>query len=168
MRSSATALILVAATLSGCGYSMGYHTVGDVRTVALDVVDNISFRQRVERDLTRAIQRSLSEYTGYRHTDHRRADAILKVELVALRNSTLVTNGATALSGDTAPVREGSLDAIARIRLIERHSGKVLVDTRSRDIAEYRVLIGETESSARRELVSDLGRLIVLALERDF
>ena len=62
----------------------------------------------------------------------------------------------------------GALDAIARIQLIERRTGEVLVDTQERDIAEYRTLIAEDETSARAELVSDLGRTIVLALEGGF
>ena len=158
---AAAGLALLAATAS-CGYSVGFQTVAPgIETVAVRVAGNDTFRQRLEQDLTRAIARQLSEYSGYRHARATQADAILEVTIVAIRNSTLVY-------GVQEPVREGALDAIAKIRLIERRSGEVLVDTRRRDIAEYRVLIGEDESSARRELVSDLGRTIVLALEGDF
>lgn len=151
--------VLALAAAPGCGYTVGYHPVAKgILTVAVEVVDNFSFRQRFERDLTRSIARQISEYSGYRHAPRSRADAILSVEIVAVRNSTLVF-------GVTKPTVEGSLDAIARIRLIERRTGEVLVDTRRRDIAEYRILIGEDATSARAELVADLGRTIVLALE---
>lgn len=159
---------MLAVLLGSCGYTMGYPTPAGVRRIALQVVDNLSFRQRLERDLTRAVQVSLGDHSGLRITDQAHADAVLRIDIVAVRNSTLVLTGPTAPSGEAAPVREGSLDAIARIRLVSRRSGEVLVDTRSREIAEYRVPIGESESSARRELVSELARLIVLALERDF
>jgi hypothetical protein len=154
------------ATLPGCGYAMGFQSVAPgIRTIAVEVVDNLSFRQRLERDLTRSIARQLSEYSPYRHASRSTADAILRVEIAAVRNSALVI-------GTTRPIQEGAIqegafDAIARIRLIERRTGEILVDTRRRDVAEYRTLIDETESSARRELVSDLGRAIVLALEGD-
>jgi hypothetical protein len=149
------------ATLPGCGYAMGFQSVAPgIRTIAVEVVDNLSFRQRLERDLTRSIARQLSEYSPYRHASRSTADAILRVEIAAVRNSALVI-------GTTRPIQEGAFDAIARIRLIERRTGEILVDTRRRDVAEYRTLIDETESSARRELVSDLGRAIVLALEGD-
>lgn len=148
--------------LAGCGYAVGWAPVRpDVRTIAVEVVDNASFRQRFERDLTASIARQLSEYSGYRHASRSNADAVLEVRIVDVRNSPVVY-------GIERPVYEGSLDAVATIRLIERRSGAVLVDTRHRDIAEYRTLIGEGEASARAELVSDLGRRIVLALERDF
>jgi Lipopolysaccharide-assembly len=149
------------AVLPGCGYVWGFHPVASrIRTVAVEVVDNLSFRQRLERDLTRSIARQLSEYSPYRHATKTTADAILRVEIVAVRNGTLVI-------GRTKPVEEGSLDTIARIRLVERRTGAILVDTRRRDVAEYRTLISETETSARHEMVSDLGRAIVLALEGD-
>jgi hypothetical protein len=155
---SAIALAMIGA---GCGYTTGFAPQADVRTVAVQIVGNQTFRQRLERDLTRAIARQLSEYSAYRHSDATNADAVLEVEFVAIRNTTLVI-------GSPEPVREGSLDAVARIRLVARRSGRVLVETRLRDIAEYRSLIGEDETTARRELVSDLGRRIVLALEGGF
>ena len=149
------------ATLPGCGYAMGFQSVAPgIRSIAVEIVDNLSFRQRLERDLTRSIARQLSEYSPYRHASRSTADAILRVEIDAVRNSALVI-------GTTRPIQEGAFDVIARIRLIERRTGEILVDTRQRDVAEYRTLIDETESSARRELVSDLGRAIVRALEGD-
>lgn len=160
MRSSASYLVALVCGLLpvGCGYSLGFAPPAGVRTVAVQVVGNSSFRQRLERDLTRSVARQISEYSGLRLAPSREADAVLEVEIVAVRNTTLVT-------GITRPVEEGSVDAVARIRLVERRTGETLVDRHLRDIAEYRVLIGEGESTARSELVTDLGRAIVLALE---
>jgi hypothetical protein len=153
-------LAAICAVLPNCGYVMGFHpVVPGIRTIAVEVVGNKSFRQRFERDLTLSIARQLSEYSPYRYAPHSRADAILRVEIVAIRNTTLV------IGGGARPIQEGALDAIARIQLLERRSGEILVDTRERDVAEYRTLIDQNETTARRELVSDLGRTIVLALE---
>jgi hypothetical protein len=153
-----TGCLLSLLGLGGCGYSVGFSAPADIRTVAVAVVGNSSFRQRLERDLTRSIARQISEYSGLRLAPRSEADALLEVEIVAVRNTTLVT-------GVGRPVDEGSVDAVARIRLVERRTGETLVDRHLRDIAEYRVLIGQDESSARTELVADLGRAIVLALE---
>ncbi len=145
---------------SSCGYSLGYQArEAGIRTVALKVVGNKTFRQRVERDLTRAIAEKLTEYSRYRHAPLAQADAVLEVSIVGIRNTTLVLG---------APVREGSIDAVAQIQLKERRTDRVIVEKLLRDIAEYRTLIGEDSSTARAELVSDLGRRIVLALEADF
>ena len=147
--------------LYGCGYTVGFNTPPGVQTIAVDVVANASYRQRLERDLTRAIDEEIQEYSNLRRAPRSRADAILEVEILAVRNTTLMI-------GVTTPVGEGSIDTIAHIRLIERRTGAVLVDRQLRDIAEYRTLIGEDESSARSEMVSDLGRAIVLALDGSF
>lgn len=152
-------ILLLAFCLGACGYQIGFgRAAPGIRSVAVRVVDNHSFRQRFERDLTRQLVKQIREYSGYRPASLADADAILEVRIVAIRNSTQVY-------GVTRPVREGSLDAVAQISLRDRHSGEKVVDDRRRDIAEYRVLIGETEASARAELVRDLARSIVLALE---
>ena len=136
-RGLATAwLVTVYAAVSGCGYSVGFQPAAPgIRTVAVEVVGNQSFRQRLERDLTRSIARQLSEYSPYRHAPRSQADAILRVEIVAVRNSSLVI-------GSVRPVTEGALDAVARISLIERRTDVVLVKTLERNVAEYRNHVG--------------------------
>ena len=119
------------------------------------------FRQRIERPLTRRLYQDLNVYTGYRRAPRATADAILTVKLVGIRNQTLV-------QGQTAPVQEGAIDSLADVQLVERRSGRVLVERRIRDIAEFRVLLGEDLQSAGDELVSDLARKIMLALEGGF
>lgn len=153
-------ITLTMVTMGGCGYILGYQgRAPGIRTVHVGVVGNDTFRQRMERELTRSITVKLAKYSGYRHAPKDRADAILKVTIVGIRNSTLILG---------LPIREGSLDAVAKIQLIERRTGRILVEKRLRDIAEYRTMIGEDNTSARAELVSDLGRRIVLALEAGF
>lgn len=156
-----TSVLTLTLLLAGsCGYNMGYQArLPGIRTVHVGVVGNDTFRQRLERDLTRAIAEKLTEYSGYRHASRDRADAILKVTIVGIRNSTVVLG---------VPIREGSIDGVAEIQLIERRTGRILVEKRLRDIAEYRTMIGEDGTTAQAELVSDLGRRIVLALESDF
>ena len=147
--------------LTSCGYTMGFSGKPGIRTVAIEVVRNETFRQRIERPLTRELYRDLNIYTDYRRAPRATADAILTVTLMDIRNRTLVPGQAT-------PVEEGSIAVAANVRLWDRRSGDVVVEREIRDIAEYRVPLGEDQETAAAELVSDLAKKIMLALEGDF
>ena len=66
------------------------------------------------------------------------------------------------------PVREGSLEFTVHVRILDRRSGRTIVDRHLIDRAEYRTPIGQNLDTATIELVSDLARKIVLALEAPF
>lgn len=151
-----------ALVLLGCGYTFGsgLDRIG-VRTIALRVVGNETFRQRLEVDLTRALSRELPVSTDLRLADERRADAVLQVVLTDARERTLVAGGRAD------PVREGTFEAAIGMRLIRR-DGTPLLERRLLDRTEFRSPIGEDLSSARAELVDDLARKIALSLESDF
>ncbi len=156
-------LALILALWAGCGYSLGYQQSRHpgIRSIAIQVVTNQSYRQRLEIPLTRQLHEALNTYSQYRHAPTSRADAVLTVEILEVGNSLLV-------AGATAPVNEGALDLVARVQLVEKRTGNVLVNTTRRDLAEYRTLLLEDQSSAQDELAADLARKIVLALESDF
>ncbi|MGA0868474.1 MAG: LPS assembly lipoprotein LptE [Planctomycetota bacterium] len=157
------ALVTLAMALSGCGYSLGYDDFGPPgRTVAVQVVDNRSFRQRVELDLTRQILEELTIHGDLRPADRRRADTVLEVTLADVTGRTLVG------AGQGFPVREGALEFVCEVRLLDGATGHVLRETEIRDRAEFRAPVGETEATAYAEASYDLARKIVLALEADF
>jgi hypothetical protein len=156
---------LLAALLggAGCGYSVGYEDFGpDGRTVAVRVVDNRSFRQRIELPLTRQILEQLPILGELRPAAPDRADTVLEVVLADVQGQTLVG------AGQGYPVREGSLDFVAEVRLRDRPTGAVLREATVLDRAEFRSPVGETEASAIDESTYDLARKIVLALEDEF
>ncbi len=149
---------LLAALAGGCGYTFGsgLHRLG-VRTVALDVVGNDTFRQRLEVELGAALSRELPVSSDVVLADRARADALLQVVLTDADERTLVT-------GELAdPVREGAFAAAVWVRLVDR-AGKVVLERRIRDRTEFRSPIGENLTTARAELVDDLARKIVLEL----
>ncbi|MBZ0150786.1 MAG: hypothetical protein K8J09_04570, partial [Planctomycetes bacterium] len=94
-----------ATVLSACGYTFGsgMERLG-VRTVALQVVANDTYRQRLEVDLSSALSRELPVTTELALADRREADATLQVTLTDARETTLV-NG-----NRLSPVREGALE----------------------------------------------------------
>jgi hypothetical protein len=129
-----------------------------VRTVALAVVANETYRQRLESELGAALARELPVSTDLVPADRRRADAILEITLIDDRERTLVAGGRAD------PVREGAFEVAVRMRLVRR-DGTVLLERPLLDRTEFRTPIGEDLTSARTELTEDLARKICLALE---
>lgn len=153
---------LLAAAMAACGYTFGsgLDRLG-VRTVALDVVGNDTFRQRLEVELGQALARELPVSADVRLADARSADARLQVVLTEAHERTLVTGGLAD------PVREGAFAAAVWMRLVAR-DGRILIERRITDRTEFRSPIGENLVTARAELVEDLARKIALALEAGF
>lgn len=162
-RTAATAALLALGALAGaCGYSVGYDDFGPPgRTVAVDVVDNRSFRQRIELQLTQQILEQLTIHGDLRPGRHGRADTVLKVVLTDVEGRSMVG------AGQGFPVREGALDFVVDVRLLDGPSGALLREATVLDRAEFRSPVGETEATALSEAVYDLARKIVLALEDD-
>lgn len=151
-----------AALLAGCGYTFGTGLEQrGVRSIALTVVGNETYRQRLEAELGLSLSRQLHTATGLVLADRSTADATLHVVLSEARERTLVTGLRTD------PVREGAFEAAVRIRLVGR-DGTVLLERRLLDRTEFRTPIGEDLTSARNELVEDLAHKIAQALESDF
>ncbi len=147
--------------LTGCGYTFGSGLPQrGVRTIALLVVGNDTYRQRLEVELGAALARELPVSTDLMLADRRTADAVLHVVLTDARERTLVTGSRID------PVREGAFEAAVHMRLVGR-DGTVLLERSLLDRTEFRDPIGENLTSARAELVSDLARKIALALESD-
>lgn len=156
-------LLATAAALGGCGYATGFDLASQgVRTVAVTVAGNQSFRQRVEIPLTAEINRALPVHAGLTPVSFDEADTILTVEITDIRGRSLIQGRRSD------PVREGALDFSVRVVLRDRQSGEVLRDRRVFDRAEFRSPLEETEESAIAEATRDLARKIALALEADF
>jgi hypothetical protein len=153
---------------SACGYTFGSGLPGlGVRSVALQVAGNSTWRQRLEVDLSVALARELPISTDLVVTDRRRADAVLEVEFVDARERPLLVAGGRP-AGDPTPTRtaEGSLEGTVRIRLVRR-DGSVALSRVVVDRTEFRDFLGESLLTARSELVDDLARKVALALESE-
>lgn len=159
----ALAVTLLASLPAGCGYTFGSGLADQgIRTVHVRAPGNQTWRQRLEAELGAAVARELPVASDLLPATAAEADAILAIEIVDERERSLVT-------GDrTAPVREGAQEASVRVVLTDRRTGRAVVDRVVVDRAEFRDPIGETLTSARRELVEDLARKIILALETRF
>lgn len=147
---------------SGCGYTFGSGLAErGVRTVALTIVGNETFRQRLEAELSAALSRELPVSTDLVLADHKHADALLEVVLTEATERSLV------VGGRQSPVIEGAFEGQVWARLRRRSDGNLLLERRILDRTEFRSPIGEDLASARGELVEDLVRKIALALAVD-
>lgn len=151
--------LALALLLTSCGYQAGglMDDLG-VRRVAVRVVGNQTFRQRFEAPLTRRILEDLSVHSTVAPASPDRADAVLEVDVRELQGQVLSEGGSL--------VREGALLATVDVRLLRRGDAKVLRQARITDRGEYRVPVGETLASAEDEVVRDLARKVILALDR--
>ncbi len=150
------------AALTACGYTFGSGLPEQgVRSIALTVVGNATWRQRLEVELGAALARELPVSTDLRLAARAEADAVLEVAIEDVRERTLVPGSRQD------PVREGTFEGSVRMRLVDA-AGRVRIDRTVLDRTEFRSPIGEDLDSARAELVNDLARKIALALEADF
>jgi hypothetical protein len=156
------AVLAALGPLAGCGYQFGTGLPErGVRTVALAVVGNETYRQRLEVALSAALARELPVSTDLRLAAPGRADATLEVVLTDADERTLVPGSRQD------PTREGALEGKVRMRLVSSR-GEVLLTRTVADRAEFRSPIGEDLDQASAELVNDLARKIALALETGF
>ena len=164
MRTPCRLLLLLSTTcLGACGYSFGTELSQEgIHTVAVRVVDNETFRHRLEIRLTRQINAELVNLTDLVPAAESHADAILTVEIVDAAERTLVI-------GDRVdPVKEGAFAMVIRSQLVARDDGRSLTDREITDQKEFRVPMGETLETATAEMITDMARKIVLSLETSF
>lgn len=160
------AALALAATVTSCGYSVGYDREASaagagMHTVGVQVVGNRTFRQRLEIPITRQLQEALPLHTGLTPTSPERADTVLQVDLVDVQ-------GLSLLQGAVHPITEGGLRFRVEVKLYDRRTGALLRQRQITDISEFRSPIGENQGSALTEAAADLARKIALALEADF
>ena len=159
LRRDAAAYCLVVASV-GCGYSTGFGNPHDLRTVAIQAVDDQSFRREGAELLTRRLGSDLTRFTGLVPGRHGSSDAVLEVRVES-------AVGRSIVEGNGASIREGAIALDARVRLIDK-SGRILHERRYADWAEYRPIVSETRQGALEEAAADLARKILLGIDADF
>lgn len=153
-------LLLAAAALAGCGYTMGVARPAGVRSVALPLVDNQTDRRDLEWTLTEALRRELAA-RGFAVVTTGGADATCHVRVREVRETT------AAQDPLDAPV-VGTLTVVADVVLRDR-AGRTLVDRRDlRETDTYVVAAADTEDAAGARAARVLARRIADALEPGF
>ena len=147
--------------VTACGYTAGTNLQDEgVRSVAVEVVGNETFRHRYEIPLTRDLNQALMQYAGVSTGSHSTADAILTVDINEVQEKTL--------RAGNPPVEEGQLTFLVSAVLRDRRSGRVLRQQDFVEVAEFHTLVGEDTVFAVDLASDNLAARIALALEPDF
>ena len=173
-------LSFIALSLAGCGYSQGsgagagasagrsgYHWGSlyrdDVRTVAVPVFSNRSFRRGVELALSRAIVNQLEATTPYKVVPRERADTVLEGEIVDIHLRALSADIRTALPQEQL--------YIVRVNFTwkDLRTGKILVERRRfEQTTTYYPTLGEGQFVGSQHNAERLALAIVQELQADW
>lgn len=154
----AAAVAIAAFGLNGCGYSTRSLFDPDIRTVAIDVFDNTTFRRDLELVLTRRVAAEVRQRSPWRVETHGRADAVIR--------GTLISVGEIPLSESRDDlVIESSVVVTASIRLVDQSSGATLQQAQRTSTVAYVTARGESLQTALDQSLRELAEDLVQALE---
>jgi len=147
-------LVLAATTaVSGCGYSMGSLVRDDIRTVAVQLAENPTFRRQLEFQLTEDLKSAILSRTELRIVEENEADVVLFGRILNVREQVLI---------------ESSVLITVEFRAVDRRDGTEKT-VRLTDRAEFLTGRGENFDSATEESFSDLSEALVYnLLEKPF
>ena len=171
--------LATAALLCGCGYHWsgegagrftpepGYAWHGlyreDVKTVAVPIFVNKTFRRGVEFDLSRAVVTQIEGRTPYKVVPRERADTILEGEIVNAGVQTLSRYPFNALP------QEQLYHITVNFTWKDLRSGKILVQRHNfEQTASYYPTLGEDQFVGTQENVERMALAIVEELQADW
>ena len=166
-RRIAALLAPAAVALAGCGYTVGNSFQAPVRTVAVPVFANESFRRGLEFQLTDQVQREIQLRTPYRIADESAADTRLVGRIVQAEKYPL-----TPTPFDDP--RELQLHLAVEIRWEDLRSGQVIACQTlpiSPDAfalvsqSAFAPEIGQSRATAEQQAVQNMARQIVDLME---
>ncbi|MCX5655951.1 MAG: LPS assembly lipoprotein LptE [Planctomycetota bacterium] len=154
--------LLAALTAAGCGYSSEPLHRTDVRTVAVDIFGNKSFRREMEFGLARALVKTIEMRTPYKVVhDPKRADSEIRGEIFAFTAPVLTESVRT-----DSPM-EVEVTIMAWFEWKDLRTGEILRHCEEISGAgSYAVALGETQDSATEDAIQRLARRIVEFMEK--
>ncbi|HKB15989.1 MAG TPA: LPS assembly lipoprotein LptE, partial [Planctomycetota bacterium] len=156
-RAGKRAHFLLPLLLASCGYTAGVKMPGDVRSVAVPVFGNETFRRGLEYDLTAAVARAFLDRTDLRVCPVSEAEAIVRGRIRRATTPVLVERGPDALLESAALLT-------VEAELVGARSGRVLARMTVTDRAEIAAARGETRAGAFQESIETIAERIVLGL----
>lgn len=149
--------MLAFAVLTGCGYSSKSKLPDGIRTIAVPIFRNQTFRREIELELAQALRKEILAKTDLKLVDLKSKIAhsalegeIIDFELVRLREN------------EEDEAVEYRVNLVVNIKFHNLRTGEVIysVDNLQRN-AEFLVSKGEGLAKAREEAVRELSREIV-------
>jgi hypothetical protein len=149
--------------LPGCGYSTKMPYNRSVRTVAVPVFGNRTFRREWEFRLTEAIDKNIEYRTPYKLASQKKADTILTGEIIDIQENVLTRRFGTGLP------RESEVTIIVNFQWKDLRSGRVIVDRRAFNRGSTEIpQIGERIEDAEQLAVERLAAAIVDQMQADW
>ena len=156
----AIALGLVAAAITGCGYSFRGNLPEHIQTVAVPVFANKTGEPRIESLLTNGVVEAFSTNGRLRVVKREDADAVLEGEVIGY--------SVQSISYDSqANVRQYRLTVTLNLKLLDMKKNAVLFEEHSlSEKADFQVMnaVSQTisvEETAVRTAATEIGRAIV-------
>jgi outer membrane lipopolysaccharide assembly protein LptE/RlpB len=156
----AIALGLVAAAITGCGYSFRGNLPEHIQTVAVPVFANKTGEPRIESLLTNGVVEAFSTNGRLRVVKREDADAVLEGEVIGY--------SVQSISYDSqANVRQYRLTVTLNLKLLDMKKSTVLFEEHSlSEKADFQVMnaVSQTisvEETAVRTAATEIGRAIV-------
>ena len=148
---------------SGCGYSSKPTYMTSVKTVAVPIWGNKTFRREWEFRLTEAIDKNIEYRTPYKISPLNKADTVLTGEIVDISENVL-----TRRYGADLP-RETQLTVVVNFVWKDLRSGKILVERKSFARAATEIpQIGERVDDAQQWAIEKLAAAIVDQMQTEW
>lgn len=164
MRNAYLMLLAVAGFgLVGCGYSSKPPFHESVRTVAVPIFVNKTFRREFEFRLTEAIDKNIEYRTPYKIAARKDADTLLTGEIVKVEENVLTRRFGTNLP------RENELTVVVNFTWKDLRSGRILVERKNFNRYATEIpQIGERVADAEQLAVERLATAIVDQMQSDW
>jgi outer membrane lipopolysaccharide assembly protein LptE/RlpB len=162
----AAALVLLAALVAGCGYTVRGHLPSDIKTVAVPILGNRTTKPAVETELTRALADAFATDGRLKVVSRDTADSVLEGEVTSYELVSIAFD-------PTANVRLYRLVVTFNVRLRDVRRNALLFNQQGlSEKADFRVSGAVSETISREEVALraatlDIARAVVaLAIER--
>jgi hypothetical protein len=144
--------LLLAMTLTGCGYTVGKDFRSDIKTVAVPIFENKTNRRGIEFQLTEAVQKEITKRSKFRLAKGLEADTRLTGEIIGFRKDVL---------GETAQddPRELQVSLIVKVRWEDLRTGTLLAEQ------EMPLSPDQISMTAQTEFAPEIGQSLATALD---
>jgi outer membrane lipopolysaccharide assembly protein LptE/RlpB len=153
----------VTLALAGCGYSSKPPFNASVRTVAVPVFANKTFRREWEFRLTEAIDKNIEYRTPYKVVDRKDADSLLSGEITQIEEDVLTNRYQTDLP------RESQLTVVVNFTWKDLRSGRIIVERKKFNRSATEIpQIGERVEDAEQLAIERIASAIVDQMQSDW
>jgi hypothetical protein len=161
-------MVMLSLLLPGCGYQVtGAGNASlyrqDVKTVAVPMMTNRTYRRGLEIELTKSVIQQLEEHSPYKVVPKERADTILECEIYLARITLLGSDSNTGLP------QEQEYTIVVNFTWKDLRTGDILCQRKNFDQrANFMPTLGESSSVASTNAIQQLGLGIVQEMQADW